>query len=288
MSSLIASLLLLLTATIWGVAFVAQDVSTEFLGTFTFTGIRFFIGATVLLPIIAMRRRQREVKVDENRRLFKGSIFCGLALFAACNLQQYALIGAGAGKAGFLTSLYNIFTPLIMFLLGKRVSRRIFLCAVMATFGMYILCMDGGFRIDSWDLYLVACAIMFALQVLCIDHFAADLDGLELSSAQFYVVAILSLAIAFATEEISYSAIRDCLVPILYAGFLSCAIAYTLQVVAQKHVRPNLATLIMSLESVVAAVAGYLILGDALTAREMTGCAVVLASVVLAQLSADK
>ena len=241
-------------------------------------------GATVLLPFIAAGRRRREAGSDENRRLLKGSAICGLALFAACNLQQYAMIGSGAGKAGFITSLYNIFTPLFMLALGKKVSKKIFLCAVMACVGMYILCMSGGFSLDRWDLFLIACAIMFAVQVLCVDHYASDLDGLELSSAQFYIVAILSLVIALFTEDVSIQALKECMIPILYAGIFSCGIAYTLQVVAQKYVKANMATLIMSLEAVVAAIAGYLILGDALTPREILGCAVVFVSVVLAQL----
>ncbi len=286
-TTITATLLLFLTATIWGTAFVAQDVSTDYLGTFTFSGIRFFIGATVLLPFIIHGRKKRKVSAEENRRLIKGSIICGLALFAACNFQQHAMIGAGAGKAGFITSLYNIFTPLLMMALGRKVSKRIFLYAVLACVGMYILCMRGSFYLDRWDMYLIACAVMFALQVLAVDHFASGLDGLELSSAQFYIVALLSLPIAILTEEITFEALSDCLFPILYAGIFSCGIAYTLQVVAQKYVKPNIATLIMSLEAVVAAIAGWLILGDALSTREILGCAIVFASVVLAQLSGE-
>ncbi|MBR1938215.1 MAG: DMT family transporter [Spirochaetales bacterium] len=285
MSQLSASLLLLLTAFIWGTAFVAQDVSTELVGTFTFNGIRFLIGALVLMPFIIQGRKKRTVSPKENRNLLKGGFLCGLALFSASSFQQYAMIGAGAGKAGFITSLYNIFTPLMMIAIGKKVSKKIFFYALLSCIGMYFLSITSSFTMDSWDIYLVVCAFMFALQVMLIDYFIKDLDGLELSQMQFFTVAILSLAIAFLSEDINLDNLKACAFPLLYTGIFSCGIAYTLQVVAQKYVKPNIATLIMSLESVFAALAGFIILSDALTPREIFGCVIVFASVLLSQLT---
>ncbi|MCR5731491.1 MAG: DMT family transporter [Sphaerochaetaceae bacterium] len=285
MSQLSASLLLLLTALIWGTAFVAQDVSTALVGTFTFNGIRFLIGAIVLLPFIARSRKNRTVCKAENKNLLKGGFLCGLALFSASSFQQYAMIGAGAGKAGFITSLYNIFTPLMMLAMGRKVSKKIFFYAVLSCVGMYFLSITSSFTIDSWDLYLIACAFLFALQIMLIDHYIKDLDGLELSAMQFLTVAILSLVIAIPMENIQLSSLKACAFPILYTGIFSCGIAYTLQVVAQKYVKPNIATLILSLESVFAAIAGFIILSDTLTGREIFGCAVVFISVLLAQLT---
>lgn len=285
MSQLSASLLLLLTAFIWGTAFVAQDVSTELVGTFTFNGIRFLIGALVLMPFIIQGRKKRTVSQKENRNLLKGGFLCGLALFSASAFQQYAMIGAGAGKAGFITSLYNIFTPLMMIAIGKKVSKKIFFYALLSCIGMYFLSITSSFTMDSWDIYLVVCAFMFALQVMLIDYFIKDLDGLELSQMQFFTVAILSLTIAFLSEDINLDNLKACAFPLLYTGIFSCGIAYTLQVVAQKYVKPNIATLIMSLESVFAALAGFIILSDALTPREIFGCVIVFASVLLSQLT---
>ena len=278
-----ATLLLLLTALIWGCSFVAQDVSSDFLGPFTFNFTRFFIGSLVLVPFVMKNRKGRKISAKDDKRTVLAGAACGTALAVASVVQQIGVQYSGAGKGGFITSLYNIFVPIILLLMGRKVNRKIFLYALIAIAGMYLLCIGDTFRIEKGDLYLLICAIFFAIHIIVIDRFT-DVDGITLSCLQFFTSGIICLIGALLTETISISQIMKAAVPVLYAGVFSCGIAYTLQVVAQKYIHPTVATLVLSLESVFSVLAAWLILSDTLSAKELAGCAIVFAAVLLAQL----
>lgn len=278
-----ATLLLLLTALIWGCSFVAQDVSSDFLGPFTFNFTRFFIGSLVLVPFVMKNRKGRKISSKDDKRTVLAGAACGTALAVASVVQQIGVQYSGAGKGGFITSLYNIFVPIILLLMGRKVNRKIFLYALIAIAGMYLLCIGDTFRIEKGDLYLLICAIFFAIHIIVIDRFT-DVDGITLSCLQFFTSGIICLIGALLTETISISQIMKSAVPVLYAGVFSCGIAYTLQVVAQKYIHPTVATLVLSLESVFSVLAAWLILSDTLSAKELAGCAIVFAAVLLAQL----
>ena len=288
MTKRVASLLLLLTAIIWGLSFVAQDVSADLIGPFTFNASRFYIGALALLPFIFYKRRGKAVSKEQNRRTLKGGLCCGIALAVASVLQQAGVATTGAGKAGFITSLYNIFVPLFLLFMGRKIDKKIWLYAFLAVVGMYLLCIKEGFRVESGDYLVLSCAVFFAIHILIIDHFSKDVDGVEMSAMQFLTAAIICTFGALIGEKIILSDLIKAAVPVLYAGIFSCGIAYTLQVVAQKYVHPAAATLILSLESVVSVLAGWLILAAALNARELLGCAIVFIAVILSQLSTQK
>ncbi|MGN0907458.1 MAG: DMT family transporter [Bullifex sp.] len=278
-----ATLLLLLTALIWGCSFVAQDVSSDFLGPFTFNFTRFFIGSAVLIPFVIRNRKGRKISAEDDKRCVLAGMCCGTALAAASVVQQIGVQYSGAGKGGFITSLYNIFVPIILLLMGRKVNKKIFLYAIMAVAGMYLLCIGDTFRIEKGDLYLLLCALAFAVHIIVIDRFT-DVDGITLSCLQFFTSGIICLSGALLTETIRFDLIMKAAVPVLYAGVFSCGIAYTLQVVAQKYIHPTVATLVLSLESVFSVLAAWVILGDTLSAKELIGCAVVFAAVLLAQL----
>ena len=288
MTRRVASLLLLLTAIIWGLSFVAQDVSADLIGPFTFNASRFYIGALALLPFILYKRRGKVVSKEQNKKTLKGGLCCGIALAVASVLQQAGVATTGAGKAGFITSLYNIFVPLFLLFMGRKIDKKIWLYALLAVVGMYLLCIKEGFRVESGDYLVLSCAVFFAIHILIIDHFSKDVDGVEMSAMQFLTAAIICTFGALIGEKIILSDLVKAAVPVLYAGIFSCGIAYTLQVVAQKYVHPAAATLILSLESVVSVLAGWLILGAALNARELLGCAIVFIAVILSQLSTQK
>lgn len=284
MKSRSASFLLLLTAIIWGCSFVAQDVSSGLIGPFTFNFARFYIGALVLVPFVIHNAKKEKPSKAQWKLTIKGGIFCGLAIAVASVLQQAGVESAGAGKAGFITSLYNIFVPIMLLMMGRKVDKKIWLYAAIAVFGMYLLCIKEGFQIAVGDYLLLGCAIGFSLHILVIDHFNTKCDGVTLSMLQFLTAGVVCTLGALLTETIDLQMLIKAAIPILYAGVFSCGVAYTLQVVAQKYVHPTAATLILSLESVVAALAGWLILGNGMTTRELIGCAVVFLAVLLAQL----
>ena len=278
-----ATLLLLLTALIWGCSFVAQDVSSDYLGPFTFNFIRFFIGSFVLIPFVLNNRKKQKPTKNENKKAVIAGLFCGSALAIASVLQQIGVAESGAGKGGFITSLYNIFVPFILVLMGKKLQKKNFICAFGAIVGMYLLCINESFTLEKGDIFLLLCALGFAIHIIVIDYFKT-VDGITLSSLQFFVSGIICLFGALFTENIDFSLIYKAIVPILYAGVFSCGIAYTLQVVAQKYIHPAVATLILSLESVFSVIAAFVILGDTLTIKKLLGCLIVFIFVVYAQI----
>ncbi len=317
------SFLLLLTAIIWGSAFVAQSVGMEYVEPFTFTFTRSLIGGVVLIPVIAMLRKARSagmrrdaqgkdvatqphlaresVKTDSMKgnarsagmRITKyewlGGLCCGIALCAASNFQQIGMLHTTVGKAGFITALYVVIVPILGLFLKKRVPILIWFCVVLSVVGLYLLCMPkGAFSLAQGDILVLICALLFSFHILIIDYFSPKGDGVVISCIQFFVCAILSGIIMLFVENPSFANIMDAKLSILYAGALSSGVAYTLQVVAQKGVNPTVASLILCLESVVAVLAGWIILGDKLSSRELGGCIFMFVAIVLAQLPTPK
>lgn len=294
--SLRSSAMLMLTALIWGVAFVAQSEGMNYVGGFTFNGCRFVIGGAVLIPCIFLLRKvnknqyKRISRREQTRRLrigVKGGMCCGVFLCLASSLQQFGIAQTTVGKAGFITSLYIIIVPILGLFLKKRVEFKIWVSVVIAAFGMYLLCITDGFSIGRGDFLVFLCAIVFSLHILVIDYFSPKADGVVISCAQFFTAGAISWGMTFLFEKPSWAAIAAAWLPILYAGVMSCGVAYTLQVVAQKDIDPTVATLIMSLESVFSLLAGWVLLGQRLSAKELAGCALVFGAILLAQIPTE-
>ena len=282
-------LLLLLTAVIWGVAFVAQSVGGDSVGAFTFLASRSFIAGVALLPVIAWRNRRASAAKDSPsspRVLWLGGILCGTALMIASAFQQ---IGIGdpnttVGKAGFITALYIVIVPLAGIFMKKRIPVTVWIGVALATFGMYLLCITESFSISYGDVLILICAVCFSVQILLVDHFSPKVDGVKLACIEFFTCGTLSLVMMLITETPTWGSVLEAWMPILYAGLFSSAVGYTLQIVAQKNVPPTLASLLMSLESVFAVLAGWVILGQSMSGRELIGCVLVFAAVMLAQI----
>ena len=277
------SLLLLLTATIWGSAFVAQSVGMEHVGPFTFTFSRSIIGGIVLLPCILLLGKWKKgfaTKIE-----WIGGICCGTALCVASNFQQVGMQYTTVGKAGFITALYVVLVPIFGIFMKKRVSLLIWGCVAVSVAGLYLLCMPAGaFVLAYGDLLVLLCAVLFSIHILVIDHFSPKGDGVVISCIQFFTCGILSAIPMLFMENPTVGSMLDAKWSILYAGVLSSGVAYTLQVVAQKNVNPTVASLIMCLESVVAVLAGWIILGQGMSSREVWGCLLMFAAIVVAQL----
>ena len=277
------SLLLLLTATIWGSAFVAQSVGMDYVGPFTFTFARSIIGGVVLLPCILLLGKWKKGFTTKTEWL--GGICCGIALCVASNFQQVGIQFTTVGKAGFITALYVVLVPIFGLFLKKRVPILIWGCVGLSVVGLYLLCMPAGaFTLALGDLLVLICAVLFSVHILVIDYFSPKGDGVVISCIQFFVCGILSGIPMLFFETPSVANMMDAKWSILYAGVLSSGVAYTLQVVAQKNVNPTVASLILCLESVVAVLAGWIVLGQDMSSREILGCALMFAAIVLAQL----
>lgn len=281
-----SSLLLFLAACIWGVAFVAQSVGMEYMGPFTFNGARFLIGGTVLLPFVfvRLRKEKREKGRVPVKVTLAGGVCCGLAICFASLSQQVGIQYTTVGKAGFITTLYIILVPVFGLFLRKKVPGKVWAAAVIAAAGLYLLCISGGFRIGKGDLYVFLCAVLFSVHILVIDYFSPKADGVALSCLQFYTAGVICTVGAFVLEQPTWAQLAAGIVPLLYAGVMSCGIAYTLQIIGQKNLDPTVASLILCMESVVSVLAGWVILGQALSPRELSGCAFVFAAVILVQL----
>ena len=285
-----------LAALIWGTAFVAQSVSADIVEPFTFNAARSAVAFVFLLVLCAVLRRRRrrdfagsaEVRPHARRDLILGGLCCGIALTLATNLQQKGLETTTSGKAGFITALYIVIVPVLGLLFRRRVPRAVWIGVVLAVAGLYCLCITEDFSITGGDLYILLCAFCFSAHILVIDHFTQKVDGVELSCGQFLVVTALSLLGMALTEDPSLAALAQCAWPILYVGLFSSGVAYTLQILAQKDSNPTVVSLLLSLESVFATVAGALILGDRMSGKEYFGCLLMLAAVVLAQLPERK
>lgn len=272
-----SSLILLLTATIWGVAFVAQSVGMEYIGPFTFNAIRCVLGGLVLIPVILVLKKKKETgaenqEKEDKKTLWAGGIACGVILCIASNLQQFGIMEASVGKSGFFTALYIVMIPVIGIFIGKRPGIKLWFCVALAVVGMYLLCMkDGSFTIERADIMLLLCALVFSFHILVVDYFSPKVDGVKMSCIQFFVCGVLSAVGMLFTETPDISNIQAAWLPLLYAGLLSCGVGYTLQIVGQKGINPVIASLIMSLESVISALAGWVILGQVLSPKEILG-----------------
>ena len=299
------SLLLLLTAVIWGVAFVAQSKGMEYVGGFTFNSVRSLIGGVVLIPCIFLIRtwRAREKGEDAQRdahaqspaagnpaaqdrkTLLKGGICCGILLCVASNLQQQGIKYTTVGKAGFITALYIVLVPILGLIFHKKVGKLVWIGVLFAVSGLYFLCISEQFTVGRGDFLVFLCALVFSVHILVIDHFAPMVDCVAMSCIQFFICGILSGVPMLLFEQVSWEGLKGAAVPILYAGILSCGVAYTLQIIGQKNVNPTVASMILSLESAVAVLAGWVLLPEQrLSGREMLGCVLMFTAVILSQL----
>lgn len=281
-----SSLLLFLAACIWGFAFVAQSVGMDYMGPFTFNGARFLIGGTVLLPFVYVRISKKKNTPEEIPPVLtiKGGICCGLAICAASLFQQIGIQYTTVGKAGFITTLYIIIVPVFGLFLHKKVPGKVWFAAVLAAVGMYLLCITENFSIGRGDAMVFVCAILFSIHILVIDYFSPKTDGVALSCLQFFTAGVICSVGALLLEHPTWEQLAAGALPILYAGIMSCGVAYTLQIIGQRDLDPTIASLILSMESVVSVLAGWMLLGQALTVKELAGCALVFAAVILVQL----
>ncbi|MBQ4612337.1 MAG: DMT family transporter [Clostridia bacterium] len=287
-----ANALLVLTALIWGVAFVAQKSGGVGLGVMTINGLRSLLGSLGLLAAVPLLDKlglsHRCESKEQRRTLWRGGILCGLAMFAATNLQQFGINDVSEGKAAFTTALYIVLVPILGLLLHRRTTLLNWVGVVLAAVGLYFLCAMGETGFGLSDILLLLCALMFSVQIMLVDHFSPKVDGVRLSCIQFLVVGVLNLPLMFIFESPTFAGVYDNLGELLYLGLLSCGVAYTLQIVAQKDTAPATASLIMSLESVFGALAGWLIAGHAMGGYEILGGVLMFAAVVLAQLPPPK
>ena len=287
------SLLLVLVALIWGVAFVAQSEGAKDVGPYTFNAVRMIIGGLVLLPCIkimdAFRAKEPDAPREKGgRTLWLGGLCCGVVLFLASTLQQVGILYTTAGKAGFITALYIVLVPVLGLLFGRKTGAALWISVALAVVGMYFLCMTGSLSLGRGEALCMLCALFFAVHITVIDHFSPDVDGVRMSCIQFFVCGGLSAVLMFLFEKPDIHKIVSAWLPILYTGVLSSGVAYTLQILAQKNVNPTVASLLMSLESVFSALAGWAILGQGLSGRELFGCALLFAAIILAQLPIGK
>lgn len=274
---------------IWGSAFIAQSVGMDKIGPFTFQAVRCFLAVVFLFPASALFSKGKPFwKSWADPALWRSGVICGLALFAASSLQQIGLVYTDAGKAGFLTAMYIVFVPFLGLFLGQRPGRNALLSLIPAIVGLYLLSCTSVSGINKGDVLLLLCAVAFSVQILLIDRHCAGLDGLKLNCIQALVAAVLSVPWALLTETVDASRIASCWLPLGYAGILSMGVAYTLQIVGQKRVAPSAAALLMSLESVFAALFGWLLLHETMTGAEELGCLLVFAAVVISQLPEKK
>ena len=282
------SVMLLFATLIWGSAFVAQSVGMDHLGPMSFQAVRSLlaVAAMVVLVFCFDRDKGQFLVLWKNKALWKTGILCGLALFMAQGLQQMGLQYTEPGKAGFITAMYIVLVPVFGLFLGRRCGWQIWLSVALAVTGLYLLSCVGVARINLGDVMILISAAAFAVQILLIDYLAQELDGLRLNGIQFFVVMVLSSLTAAFTETASWQGVIDCAVPLLYTGILSSGVAFSLQILGQQHLPPEPASLIMSLESVFAVLAGWVILGQTLRPIEALGCCLVFAGVILCQIKA--
>ena len=288
---LAGSLLLLLTALIWGSAFVSQRIGMSYVEPLTFNSIRTFIGGLFLIPFIPVFCRNKPIipKPGQERKvLLAGGLACGLLLCLASNLQQVGIQYTTAGKAGFITSLYIVLVPCLGLVIGQRIGKALWGAVLLAVCGLYLLCMSEKLVLERGDLYIILCALAFAFHILAVGYFATRTEGIKLACLQFLVSGAVGMLFMFIFETPHIKDILACSFPILYAGIFSCGLAYTFQIIGQVHVPPAVASILMSFESVFAALSGWAILGEQLSLKELSGCILMFCAVILAQLPEKK
>ncbi len=286
-----SAFLLFLAAAIWGMAFVFQTKGMEDMGPLTFNGVRCLIGAVTLLFYLLITRRGKKRQSMNLKAAIIGGICCGVMLTMASSLQQIGLQYTTVGKAGFITTLYIIFVPIFGLLLRRKVPGIVWIGALLAAVGLYLLCMTESFRFSIGDLLVLVCAVIFAIHIMLVDHFAPNTDGVAMSCVQFTVCGFICTTAALFLEQPSFTQISGGMISLLYAGVMSCGVAYTLQIVGQANMNPTIAALIMSLESVIATICGFAAykLGflqedQSMTAKQIIGCVLVFSAVILVQL----
>lgn len=295
------SFLLLLTALVWGVAFVAQRQGGASAGPYTFNCIRSFLGGFVLLPVIPFLDKvtgnQKQMTAQDKRRLSLGGALCGLILFVASTFQQMGMYyGTTAGKAGFLTACYILLVPVLGIFFGKKCGWNVWVSIPVAVVGLYFLCLTGGFSFQFGDSLVLLCAVCFSVHIMVVDHFSPLVDGVRMACIQFFVCGAWGMFPMVAVEIpqmgptvwLQSLGSIDVWIPILYAGIMSCGVGYTLQIVGQNGINPAIASLLMSLESVFSVLAGMLLLQETMSGREILGCVLVFAAVIFAQLNFGK
>ncbi len=294
------NLLLVLAAFIWGISFVMQDMAAEHLSPFAINGIRSVVGTLSLLPLIVIRSRKSGVPVLENshekrKALIISGVLCGVFLCVATNFQQFGIAiypedAAASGRSGFITALYVVLVPVFSLFGGKRPPLTVWAGVLLAAVGMSLLCLGGGESgVYLGDLIVLCCTFAFTMQILCIDKFSDVVDGVKLSALQFLVCGILSLVLMFIFDSPTIESIISAAPYILYLGVMSCGAAYTLQIIGQQYSKnPTVASILMSLESVFAALAGVVLVGESFALRESIGCAVMFAAIVFSQLPSRK
>ncbi len=295
--TIVSTFLLMLAAFIWGTAFVAQSEGLKEIGNFTFLCLRSCLAVVVLTPVsfVVMKRNRKlvgdgphnENKTFFSKRLILGGVLCGTSVCFASLVQQYGIMYSSVGKAGFLTTLYILMVPLIGLIFKRKVKPILWLCIVIATCGMYFLCVTDVGGVSIGDILLILCAFLFAVQIMIVDHFVETVDGVRLSLVQFFISAVISAIGMFAFENPDPQAIASAWFSVFYAGVMSSGVAFTLQIVAQKNLNPTVASLLMSLESVFAALAGA-VFGERLSGSEIFGCCLVFLAIILAQLPVEK
>ena len=295
-TSMAGSSMLVMTALIRGIAFVAQSEGMNYVGGFTFNACRFVMGGIVLIPCIFLLGKvnqdpYRDLTAEEKSRRKRmgilGGVCCGLVLCLSSSLQQFGIAYTTVGKAGFITALYIILVPVFGLFMKKQVGLNVWVSVVIAAVGMYLLCIKEGFSVGRGDFLVFLCSIGFSMHILVIDYFSPRADGVLISCVQFFTAGVVSGALMLLFEKPSWGAVAAAWMPILYAGVMSCGVAYTLQVVAQKDVPPTVASLLMSMETVFSVLAGWALLGQRLSGKEMLGCALVFAGILLAQIPVE-
>lgn len=288
------NLLLLLTAFIWGISFISQSKGVETISPLAFNGIRCLLGGIVLLPVIAILDRNKRKKGIEiqsiNKNLLTGGIICGCLLCIATTLQTEGMIYTSPGKAGFITALYMIIVPIFNIFFGKKPSSIILVSVLIATSGLYLMCINGETSINTGDILIFICAFLFAAHILVIDYYSPLVDGVKLACIQFFVSGIINIVFMLIFEEPKLHPIFSCWASIGYSGIMSCGVAYTLQIVGQKYTDPTSASILMSLESVFATLStvilvalGFNLTGGAMTSREIIGCILMFVAILLVQ-----
>ncbi len=283
------NLILILMAFVWGLGFVAQSAGMDYIGANTFNGIRMLIGSFVLLPFALVARHKR-IQAQNNSRayyktLIKSGVLCGILLWGASTIQTWGLAYTTPGKSGFITAMYIIFVPIIGIFMKKHITARMIISALIAVFGMYLLCLSGsGGTVNIGDLLTLICAILFSLHIIVVDRYTPEVNAIEFSSLQFFVCGIINIICMLSFEDFSFEVIKTCTIPLLYSGLFACGIGYTLQPIGQRYAEPTTASILMSLESVFALLSGMVILGDKPTFAELLGCLVMFSAIILIQL----
>ncbi len=296
-TSLKSALILLTAAIIWGFAFVAQSIGMDYVGPFTFNSLRCLLGGLVLLPYIAItdsRKKKASPQSDltptkeEKKTLLVAGLLCGVTFCIAGNLQQIGIQYTTVGKAGFITALYIVIIPVLGLFLKRSLGLKVWISIALAVLGLYLLSISGSFTMEKGDFLVLLCAFAFSAQMLLVDHFSPKVDGVKLACIEFFTCGILSGIAMLLFEHPTLPAILQAWLPLVYAGALSCGIAYTFQIIGQRDSDPTLAALIMSFESVVSLLGGWLILSQKLTPKELLGCAIMFAAIILSQLPERK